>query len=548
MAFRSLILPVVLLTVLLAACSTTSRKPSRAFTPAARGFLKVSGTSIVDEAGNKVLLRGVNLGGWLLPEGYLMKFEGGFDRPRKINKLIIDLCGEEYAKQFWGEYRANYTTEDDIRRIAELGFNHVRVPFNANLFISEDEPPQWKDEGFELIDKVVGWCSKYGIYAILDMHGAPGGQTGANIDDCKNDKPELFTNPSDQQKTVDLWVKLAERYKNNPTVAGYDLLNEPIATQHSKHIPALVPLYRKIVEAIRAVDSRHIIFLEGANWANNFGSFPEPYDSNVAYSFHKYWDQVSPGAISNYTSISKKHNVPLWCGEFGENSNEWYGSATRLFEDFGIGWCFWPWKKVASDSGCYSIRKPAGYDAVIAYTKGGVRPDAATAKAAFDGLLINMKLQNCEYNEGVVVALLKSLPMTLEAEDIGFLGEGVSYHDTSKANEGKAHRTGDGVDIQPIGYNVGWLDSGEWIGYDVFSPEDRPYTFSFRIASPEGKGKFRLEIDGKDLTGPIAVEKTAGWNNWAVVTRENVSIPAGRHQLKFVVIEGGFNIDWLRFE
>ena len=565
MSYRFLILLVVLIAIALSACTSTAKKsipPKKPIlpkepiskepvsrVPAANGFLKTSGTDIVDEQGNKVILRGVNLGGWLLPEGYLLKLEGGYDRPRMIDKLIIELAGEDYAKTFWPAYRASYISEDDIRAIAGLGFNHVRIPFNANLFISEDDPPQWKEEGFQLLDNVVGWCSKYGIYAIFDMHGAPGGQTGTNIDDSKNNRPELYTNPADQQKTIDLWAKIAARYKDNPSVAGYDLLNEPIATQFSQHIPALVPLYRRMIEAIRAVDSRHIIFLEGANWANNFGSFPpEPLDANVVYSFHKYWDQVNPGSISPYTSLSKKLNVPLWCGEFGENNNGWFSSCTRLFEDFRIGWCLWPYKKVDSNSGVYSIPKPNGYDAVIAYTKGGVKPDTASARAAFDGLLNNMKLQNCSYNEGVIKALLKTLPATIEAEDIGFLGEGGSYHDTSEVNEGKSLHPSEGVDIQAVGYAVGWLEPGEWIGYDVTGLEDHSYAFSFRIASPDGKGKFRLELDGKDITGPIMVGKTGGWNNWAVVTRENVAIPAGSHQLKLVVIEGGFNIDWLKFE
>src|SRR3989338_4748735 len=149
MSYRFLILFVVLIAVALSACTSTTKKPippkeaippkepiskqpvSRV--PAANGFLKTSGTDIVDEQGNKVILRGVNLGGWLLPEGYLLKLEGGYDRPRMIDKLIIELAGEDYAKTFWPAYRASYISEDDIRAVAGLGFNHVRVPFNANL-------------------------------------------------------------------------------------------------------------------------------------------------------------------------------------------------------------------------------------------------------------------------------------------------------------------------------------------------------------------------------------------------------------------------------
>ncbi len=194
----------------------------------AKGFLHTRGQDMVDEDGNKVLLRGVGLGNWLLPEGYMWKFGQAGDRPRTIEKLVSDLIGPEKADEFWLAFRENYITEADIARIAQLGFNSVRPALNARRFLTEGEDPTYVDEGFELLDNLVGWCRKHGIYVIIDMHGAPGGQTGANIDDSPNDEPGLFMDPRNQDLLIDLWVKIAERYKDEPTVAAYDLLNEPL--------------------------------------------------------------------------------------------------------------------------------------------------------------------------------------------------------------------------------------------------------------------------------------------------------------------------------
>ena len=186
----------------------------------AAGFLHTQAQDIVDEQGNKILLRGVGLGNWLLPEGYMWKFGGAGDRPRKIEKIVSDLAGPEYARHFWTEYRKNYITENDIRRIAELGYNSVRPALNARLFLTEGDDPVYVDEGFDLMDNLVKWSKKYGVYVILDLHGAPGGQTGQNIDDSATDQPELFMDKEFEDRLLNLWVKLANRYKDDPTVAA----------------------------------------------------------------------------------------------------------------------------------------------------------------------------------------------------------------------------------------------------------------------------------------------------------------------------------------
>ncbi|MDP3786790.1 MAG: cellulase family glycosylhydrolase [Candidatus Omnitrophota bacterium] len=516
-----------------------------------KSFLKTSRRNIVDGKGNAIILRGVNLGGWLVPEGYILKFEGKYDRPRTIDGLIVDLIGEEKAKEFWSAYRKKYIAEKDIETIASLGFNHVRVPFHYNLFISEDDPGAWKEDGFEILDDLINWCSEYGLYVILDMHCAPGGQTGANIDDSIDDQPDLWTSDLNKQKTVDVWRKIAERYKDNTTVIGYDLLNEPIASKFPKYDNEkdLIPLYKAIVSAIREVDSNHIIFLEGSNWGNNFKKFPEPFDSNVVYSFHKYWDKTDKNSIKDYLRLAEKHNVPLWCGETGENNNQWYYACMQLFEDYNIGWSFWAWKKVESESGIYSIKKPAGYDAIIHYTKSGSKkPAVKQPQETLDEFIDNLSIENCRYNPKVVQGLLKTIPMTVETEDFGYLGEGVSYHDAGKTNEGKSYRRSEGVDVEISSYNVGWTESGEWLKYDIYSPADKKYNIEFRVASAVDESQFRLEIDDKDVTGPMTVENTGGWSEWKIITREGIEISKGRHKVRLYVIKGGFNIDWFRFK
>ena len=179
----------------------------------AAGFLHTHSVDIVDETGQKVILRGVGLGNWLLPEGYMWRFGNGADRPRRIEQLVSDLIGPQPAERFWKEYRSQYITEKDIQRIAELGFNSVRPALDARLFMSEGDDAAFLDEGFELLDNLIKWCKASGVYVIIDMHASPGGQTGQNIDDSANDQPQLFIDPKYQDRLVQLWVKIATRYQ-----------------------------------------------------------------------------------------------------------------------------------------------------------------------------------------------------------------------------------------------------------------------------------------------------------------------------------------------
>ena len=377
-------------------------------------FVTTRGKEFISPAGNPLLLKGINLGNWLLPEGYMFKFKTA-SSPRLIQTVVNELVGEDEGRRFWKAYRENYITREDIRFIKQSGFNSVRVPFSYRLFVSEGEPQKLEGPGYELLDRVVDWCRKEGLFVILDMHAAPGGQTGDNIDDSWG-YPFLFESAESQELTVNIWRKIAARYKQEPAVAGYDLLNEPIAHYFdaSSLNPKLEPLYRKIVAGIREVDKNHIVFLGGAQWDTNFKVFGPPFDDKLAYTFHKYWMDVNKGAIQEYLDFREKYNVPVWMGESGENTDEWIASFRTLLEQHNISWCFWPYKKLDATSCIASINRPAEWEAMVTFANGPRttfeevrknRPPKDKAQKALSDYLERIKFANCRVNQGYLKAL-----------------------------------------------------------------------------------------------------------------------------------------------
>ena len=323
-------------------------------------FVTVSDGRIVDGRGRRIQLRGVGLGNWLLPEGYMWRLSPGRESPRQIEALITELVGEDRAEVFWRRFLDNFITQADIARIAAEGFNHVRLPINWRHIIDRDG--SMRPDGLGLIDRVVEWCADQGMWVLLDLHGAPGGQTGTNIDDS-NGRPELFMDGSNEELTITLWRELAIRYRDNTTVLGYDLLNEPLPNEWQHVYPEqLVDLYRRLTEAIREVDSNHIIMYEGTHWANNWDIFTEVWDANSVLQFHKYWSPPDLPSIQRFLDIGAELGLPVFMGEGGENNLDWLATAFQLFEDIGIGWNFWPWKKIDTITSPCSVVAPPGWE------------------------------------------------------------------------------------------------------------------------------------------------------------------------------------------
>jgi len=377
----------------------------------AQGYLKVKDKEIVNGNGDKVLLRGIGLGGWMLQEPYMLQLSKVAGTQTEIRSKICDLIGTENTDKFYSAYRKNMITSRDIDSIKKWGFNSIRLPMHYNLYTLpvEKEPVTgkntWLNEGFALTDSLLKWCEKNQIYLILDLHAAPGGQGNDRpIADVDTNKPQLWESDANLDKTIALWKKLSKRYSKEKWIGGYDLINETNYKMEG-NLP-LRDLYLALTKEIRKADKNHIIFIEGNQFANDFTGLTPPWDDNMAYSFHKYWNPTTVETIQKYLVLREENNVPLWMGESGENNNEWYRGAVTLFESNNIGWAWWTIKKIGSKSGIMNVNRPAGYQEVIDYWAGkGPRPSESQALVTFLELAGNMKIENCEVNHDVINAL-----------------------------------------------------------------------------------------------------------------------------------------------
>jgi len=398
----------LILAVLLSSCSAnkTSYKGS---------ISKTSGSSILDADGKPITLKGTNLGNWLVPEGYMFK-TGQVSSPTKIDEMLNELVGPDSTTAFWHKYLDSYITQDDIKYLKRIGSNHIRLPFHYKLF-TNDLYMGKRNAGFEYFDRIIAWCRQENLYVLLDMHCAPGGQTGDNIDDSSG-YPWLYFSQSSQDLMSEIWVKIAQRYKNDPIVIGYDVANEPLAHYFTKEIPdynhRLFLLYKRMVADIRKVDAKHSIYLNGSVWAGDFGVFEEIIDDNIVYEFHKYWFDVNQEAIQKYVDFRDKHNVPIYIGETGENTDEWVKDFTVLLNKNNINWAYWPYKKMDNLRGIMNFKQPEDYPLITNYAASDrsnfekIRtnmPDRVKVQKALNGFLESSQYKNCFQNKGYIEGL-----------------------------------------------------------------------------------------------------------------------------------------------
>jgi endoglucanase len=380
-------------------------------TASGQGFLKADGKRIVNGKGENVLLRGIGLGGWMLQEPYMFQLSDVAGTQTQIKAKIAELIGQKNCDEFYSVFLKNMITEKDIEALKKWGFNSIRLPMHYNLYTLpiEKEPVAgqntWLETGFKLTDDLLSWCKKYRIYLILDLHATPGGQGNDRpIADVDTLKPNLWQSEANQKKTIALWKKLAERYKNEEWIGGYDLINE--TNYKLEGNTALKNLFAALTEEIRRIDKNHLIFIEGNQFANDYSGLTPPWDKNMAYSFHKYWNPTTVETIQKYLDMREQYNVPFWMGESGENTNEWFREAVNLFETNNLGWSWWTIKKIGSESSLMTIKTPQGYNKIVDYWAGkGPRPSVDDARNTFMELAANVKFENCSVNTGVIEAL-----------------------------------------------------------------------------------------------------------------------------------------------
>jgi hypothetical protein len=527
-------------------------------------WVRANGTHLVTEDGTPILLRGMGLGGWLLPEGYMWRLPRSCDRPRRIEKLVSDLCGQSYAQSFWEHYQDWYITEADISLIKQQGLNSIRIPFNTrNLFDIGTGTITFNIHVLDLIDRCIGWCHTHGVYVILDMHGAPGGQTGANIDDSEHDQPELFQNERFQQQCVQMWYMLAQRYAEDSTVVGYDLMNEPLPEWFSAYDSLVMPLYRRIRDAIRSVDTRHMLIIEGTHWSTNWTIFDglreEPFDDNCLLQFHKYWNNPDRDSIAKFLNYRERLGMPIFMGEGGENNLWWYTALFPLLEQLDISWNFWTYKKMDCANSPISFGRPLGWNMLEQVMDASLVVSREQAIALFDDFLVRLRWDHPEHrvNLPMLRALKRELPLDIPAECFDF------SHITGQRSSGALVRLDQQASIEfcdrhqgQVGYcrQAGepqpedqWLcvalHSGEALGYRVVSSSNDQFKLVV-VAHVEQASRMSVRLNGQ----VIAKIELSASSDFRRIELCEVEVVPGMHALWIEVERGALRLHLLQIE
>jgi endoglucanase len=555
-------------------------------------FLHADGKYIADGNGNRMILRGIGLGGWMLQEGYMLETSSFAGTQHEIRAKIEALVGAQNTSLFYQSWLQNHCTRADVDSLASWGFNSIRLPMHYNLFTLpiQKEPVHgqdtWIETGFKMVDSILDWCGDNQMYLILDLHAAPGGQgKDANISDYDPGLPSLWESSENRRKTVALWRKLAERYSNEPWMGGYDLINEPnwafkganpngCDETDNKEIRGL---YIRITDTVRMVDNHHMIFIEGNCWGGNFSGILPPWDNNMAVSFHKYWNATDLSSIISFINLRNQYNIPLWMGESGENSNQWFYETIRLLEENQIGWSWWPLKKINSVVGPLTVIKTPEYQSLLNYWQGsGPKPSVQDAIDALLQITENLKIGTCLFHPDVIDAMFRQqvtdstipftkheIPGRVYSVDYDLGRAEKAYHDVvdkntggpgaSAWNVGWAYRN-DGVDIEKsmdiqntAGYHVGWTEDDEWMQYTIEILETGAYQLRIRVASASAIGRIRMEVNGLPLAINVSVSPTGGWNTWKDVLINDVVLYQGMNKLKVIIEKSGMNLGFLEF-
>jgi aryl-phospho-beta-D-glucosidase BglC (GH1 family) len=546
----------------------------------------------VNEKGENVLLRGMGLGGWMLQEGYMLRVsrEG---QQHKIRQRIDSLVGPKRTQEFYDAWLANHTRKIDVDSMKAWGFNSVRLPMHYNLYTlpveQEPVPGQntWLEKGFVMTDSLLGWCKSNKMYLILDLHAAPGGQgKDLNIADGDTSKPALWESEANKQKMVALWRKLAARYVNEPWIGAYDIINEPNwgfadgvkdknGTQEKGNAP-LKQLLENVTKAIREVDKKHIIIIEGNGWGNNYNGILPPWDNNLVLSFHKYWNKNDLNSIGHILKARDQYNIPVWLGETGENSNVWFSEAIRLFEENNIGWAWWPLKKMGFNNPL-EIKTNEAYNRILDYWIGkGSKPESNDAYRGLMELARSSQLENSIYHKDVIDAMFRqpfsaeakpfkhhhlSANLTIDAVDYDLGRNGVAYFDRDTAdywvsgqkgvgNKGRVYRN-DGVDIRKDsageGYVVSDIEENEWLQYTIQVAKKERYTLRLQLASDTAGGRLSVLVKGNVVAKEVAVPQTGGIRKWQVQEVNNIPLDAGTQVIRIHADAGFFNLKSIAF-
>ena len=418
-----------------------------------KGFIQAQGRWMVNGEGERIVLRGYGAGNWLNPEGFMVGgtrgFDGKYNRPqlmdraRSMDAAIRELCGSEYAKKFWPQWYRRHLGERDIAAMAELGYNSVRLVLNAAAFLYEEPGINFNEDTFEVLDQVLDWCEQYRVYAILDLHAAPGGQSCGGCDDGVDNVPHLFLDEENWERAILLWEEFARRYKDRWIVAAYDLLNEPLNDEAWFSVKdKLMAFYDDLIPRIRAIDKKHMLTIEGPMWSTMMEIFDHDYDAecrNWCIHIHNYGFQPQLNEIMAALDRAETFDVPIWMGEGGggDKSNAVF---LELLAQEGIGYALWCWKSATPlnpgmrrGGGPANYTLPEGWQQIFDYCDhGGPKPGFTKAQAIFDALLENLDYDKCAHNLTLHKYNLRQPGITIPGAGYDHGEPGVAFSDNWK--------------------------------------------------------------------------------------------------------------------
>ncbi len=373
------------------------------------------GHNIIDpRTGEPTLLTGFGLGGWLLPEGYMWGIRV-LDRPRQFEVAIEDLIGPSDAAEFWRLYRDNFVTAEDFKAMRLFGANSVRIPLLASGLLPRDTQPDqppfvYSDEGFRFLDSVVVWADRFDLGVIWDMHGAPGAQNAENISDSDGEARLWTEREIYWPRLIDLWYTIADRYRGQPEIIGYDLLNEPLLRRYEGVDPALLrELYVVLTDTIRAVDTEGLIFVEGDDWAQEFSMLePLDWDPHLVIAFHSYPPTSTEQGLERWDTLRQQYNIPLWHGETGEQSPPYNLNrhATEFLNSANVSWSWWTHKKLARRTQPWVCPKTDRFQRILDYWMGRAdRPSREEAREWLFDMARKTRSDYCEFSAEMVESL-----------------------------------------------------------------------------------------------------------------------------------------------
>jgi aryl-phospho-beta-D-glucosidase BglC (GH1 family) len=517
-------------------------------------FLKVDGRLVRNQngTGDPIYLRGVNLGGWQVHETWMSPLAGASD-DYTMRKTLSQRFGDAGRDALINAYQDSYLQEKDFKVLSELGMSAVRLPIYYLNHMNEDG--SWKRDAagkidFRRIEWVVAMAKKYRLYVILDLHGAPGSQNGADHSGRFGGSGQLWNNTAFQNQALSFWRELATRFRNEPTVAGYDLLNEPSLNYPSPATRPVLDMYNRFYNEIRAVDPNHIVIMEGI-WDWTAITRPSDYGwTNVIYEFHYYnWGNDSNYQAQASFTDSKiaqekqylSYNVPHYVGEFMLfNLQSSWDYALGKYNAAGWHWTSWTYK--GTNVGNWAL-----YNSTNA---GANTPNVATDSYA----TIESKWRSWDVEKNMAPNTMLTGVFKAALTGKNSLIRNLPYEGNWRALdklEAENFYAQSGVSFDAAG--VGSFDAGDWLRYidvDFGSGVDR---LKLRLAVDAAYAGKQIELHLDSPTGAhvgtVTVPNTGGWTTFQEVTTP-IQRSSGVHNL-YLVAKGGLgvaNLDWLQFE